>query len=142
MGFPGRLLALATYEVTEPATLRISLQAFTDAPTPVNLTSHNYFNLDGSADARDHRLALAADRYLPTDPGLIPTGDIRAVATTPYDFREDRPIRASGIDLDVPLVVRRDRSPLTGARSGCDAVLAGFRRLPATLDDRDVPAAL
>ena len=54
MGFPGRLFATCSYELLEPATLRVTLQAFADAPTPVNLTAHNYFNLDGSSDARDH----------------------------------------------------------------------------------------
>lgn len=112
MGYPGRLHALATYEIAEPSTLRFSFQAFADEPTPVNLTSHSYFNLDGSPDARDHRLELAADHVLRIDSELIPTGEIASVAGTPFDFRQGRPLREAAHDLDVPIVLRRDRSAL------------------------------
>ena len=62
----------------------------------VNLTQHAYFNLDGSADVLDHDLTLFADFFTPSDPELIPTGEIRAVAGTPYDFRSERPVRNPG----------------------------------------------
>lgn len=112
MGYPGRLHAFATYELSEPATLRISLQAFADEPTPVNLTSHGYWNLDGAADARDHRLWIASDLVLVTDAELIPTGEIAAVAGTPLDFRRERPIRpgAAGPSYDLTYVLRRERA--------------------------------
>ncbi len=77
----------------EPATLRVELSAVCDKPTVVNLTQHAYFNLDGSSDILDHELMLNCDFYTPTDTGLIPTGEIRAVAGTPYDFRKPRPVR-------------------------------------------------
>jgi aldose 1-epimerase len=93
MGFPGRLLATCRYTLLEPATLRVEYSAVTDKPTPVNLAHHSYFNLDGSPDILDHHLLIAADFYTPTDADLIPTGEIRAVEGTPYDFRADRPIR-------------------------------------------------
>ncbi len=112
MGYPGRLFALASYELVEPATLRISLQAFADEPTPVNLTTHSYYNLDGSADVRDHLLFIASDHVTPTDGELIPTGEIRPVGETPFDFRTARPIRPKGapVDYDVNHVFRRERA--------------------------------
>ena len=93
MGFPGRLLATATYALLEPATLHVDFTATTTKPTPVSLAHHSYFNLDGSPDILDHHLLIAADFYTPTDDDLIPTGEVRSVAGTPYDFRTDRPIR-------------------------------------------------
>jgi aldose 1-epimerase len=111
-GYPGRLFATCTYELAEPATLRITLQAFAEAPTPVNLSTHSYWNLDGSADVRDHRLLLNADFYTPTDSELIPTGAVMPVGGTPYDFRVDRPIRGEGpyTEYDINMVVRRERT--------------------------------
>ena len=100
VGFPGALTATCVYRMLEPATLRVELSAVADRPTIVNLTQHAYFNLDGSPDILDHELTLFADFYTPTDDDLIPTGEIRAVAGTPYDFRSARPVRnPSGIDL-------------------------------------------
>jgi aldose 1-epimerase len=92
-GFPGRLTATVTYQLQALATLRISYTATTTRATPINLTNHAYFNLDGSGDVLSHRLAIEADYFTPTDRDLIPTGEIRAVAGTPWDFREERPIR-------------------------------------------------
>ena len=92
-GFPGALTARCVYRLVEPATLRVELSAVSDRPTIVNLTQHSYFNLDGSPDILDHEVTLFADFYTPTDAELIPTGEIRAVAGTPYDFRAPRPVR-------------------------------------------------
>lgn len=109
MGYPGRLFAIATYEMLEPATLRITLQAIADQPTPVNLTTHSYYNLDGSADVRDHRLQVSADFYTPVDGELIPTGEIASVAGTRFDFREARTLRTGAYqDYDANLVIRRE----------------------------------
>jgi len=107
-GFPGALRATCVYRLLEPATLRVELTATCDRPTIVNLTQHAYFNLDGSGDARDHELAILSDFYTPSDSELIPTGEIRAVAGTPFDFRQLRPIRnPSGQLYDVNFVVAR-----------------------------------
>ncbi|MGO9774323.1 MAG: aldose epimerase family protein [Roseiarcus sp.] len=104
-GFPGALTATCVYRLIEPATLRVELGAQCDRPTIVNLTQHAYFNLDGSSDVRDHELTLVSDFYTPTDAELIPTGEIRSVAGTPYDFRQARPIRhASGQAYDTNFV--------------------------------------
>ena len=92
-GFPGNLTATCVYRLLEPATLRVELSAVSDRPTIVNLTQHSYFNLDGSPDILDHELTLFADFYTPADEELIPTGEIRAVAGTPYDFRTPRTVR-------------------------------------------------
>ncbi len=92
-GFPGAMTATCVYRLLEPATLRVELSAVSDRPTIVNLTQHSYFNLDGSPDILDHELRLFADFYTPADTELIPTGEIRAVAGTPYDFRTPRTVR-------------------------------------------------
>jgi aldose 1-epimerase len=104
-GFPGALKATCVYKMIEPATLRVELSAVCDKPTVVNLTQHAYFNLDGSSDILDHELTLNCDFYTPTDALLIPTGEIRAVAGTPYDFRKARPVRnGSGTTYDTNFV--------------------------------------
>lgn len=90
-GFPGRLTTTVTYRLLEPATLQIVYSATTDKATPINLTNHAYFNLDGRGDVLQQRLALNADFFTPTDADLIPTGEIRSVAGTPWDFRVERP---------------------------------------------------
>ena len=110
MGYPGRLFATATYEMLEPATLRITLQAIADQPTPVNLTTHSYYNLDGSTDVRDHRLQVSADFHTPVDAELIPTGEIASVVGTRFDFREARQLRTDAAyqDYDANLVIRRE----------------------------------
>jgi aldose 1-epimerase len=108
-GFPGALIATVVYRLLEPATLRVELTARCDRPTVVNLTQHAYFNLDGSSDVRDHELTLACDFYTPTDAELIPTGEIRAVAGTPFDFRQARPIRNNaGQTYDTNFVAARE----------------------------------
>jgi aldose 1-epimerase len=94
-GFPGALTATCVYRLVEPATLKVEFTAVSDRPTIVNLTNHSYFNLDGSPDILDHEVNLFADFYTPADAELIPTGEIRAVAGTPYDFRNPRPVRNS-----------------------------------------------
>lgn len=107
-GFPGALTATCVYRLLEPATLRVELTAQCDRPTIVNLTQHGYFNLDGSSDVRDHELTLLSDFYTPSDAELIPTGEIRAVAGTPFDFRQARAIRNdSGQTYDTNFVAAR-----------------------------------
>ena len=99
MGYPGRLVALCTYTFLEPATLRIALEATCDAPTPVNLTTHSYFNLEAATDICSHHLMIASDHITPTNADLIPTGEVRSVESTPYDFRALRPIGAAQLML-------------------------------------------
>jgi aldose 1-epimerase len=126
-GFPGALTATCVYRLVEPATLRVELSAVSDRPTIVNLTQHTYFNLDGSPDILDHEVNLFADFYTPADAELIPTGEIRAVAGTAYDFRNPRPVRnPTATKYDTNFVAARQpdaeglapiatvRSPLSG----------------------------
>jgi aldose 1-epimerase len=111
-GFPGALAAACVYRMLEPATLRVELTATTDMPTIVNLTQHAYFNLDGSPDILDHEVTLFADFFTPSDPELIPTGEIRAVAGTAYDFRAARPVRnTTGTAYDTNFVSARPLGP-------------------------------
>jgi aldose 1-epimerase len=107
-GFPGALRAVCVYRLLEPATLRIELTATCARPTIANLTQHAYYNLDGSSDVRDHEVGILSDFYTPADDELIPTGEIRAVAGTPFDFRQPRSIRnPSGQLYDVNFVAAR-----------------------------------
>ncbi|RZJ00127.1 MAG: galactose mutarotase [Brevundimonas sp.] len=93
-GYPGRLETTCRFTLDD-AGLTIFFEAKTDRATVVNLTNHAYFNLSG-ADGRsalDHALTLQADAFTPVDAGLIPTGEFRPVAGTPFDFREPTRIR-------------------------------------------------
>ena len=92
-GYPGKVEASVRYFIEAPATLRMEIEAVTDAPTLVNLAQHSYFNLDNSPDILDHQARIFADAYTPTDDDDIPTGEIVAVASSVYDFRAPRPIR-------------------------------------------------
>ncbi|HWA91441.1 MAG TPA: aldose epimerase family protein [Rhizomicrobium sp.] len=89
-GFPGRLTAHVTYRLGNDDTLAIEFEAATTAPTPVNLANHAYFNLTGDTKNTilNHTLAIDASRFTPVDATLIPTGELRAVAGTPFDFRK------------------------------------------------------
>ncbi len=92
--YPGTLDLTVTYTLTKQNGLRIHYEAVTDKATPVNLTNHCYFNLNGyaSGSVHSHMLMLDADTFLPTDERLIPTGELRAVDGTPFDFRVPKPI--------------------------------------------------
>ncbi len=79
--------------------MRLVLEATTDAPTVVNLTSHAYFNLDGSGTVESHRLWVPADRWTPVDDAAIPSGAHEAVDGTPFDLREPTLLSTSLADL-------------------------------------------
>jgi aldose 1-epimerase len=118
-GYPGTLTTTCTYRLVGLA-LRVELSATTDRATPVNLCHHSYFNLDGSETILDHTLELAADFYTPVDADLIPTGEIRSVEGTPFDFRTARPIRmekpggGGRFWYDNNFVLRRSRLEASG----------------------------
>ena len=97
-GFPGSLRAEVRYRL-QGGDLVIDYEATTDAPTVVNLTNHAYFNLAGAGTVLDHAISIAADRFLPVDPSLIPTGERRPVAGTPFDLRQPTRI-GDRVDMD------------------------------------------
>jgi aldose 1-epimerase len=87
-GYPGNLSAKVTYSLNDDNELKWEAHATTDAPTVINLVHHSYWNLSGdpSTTINDHHLTLNAPTYLPTDAGLIPSGQLAQVAGTPMDF--------------------------------------------------------
>lgn len=94
-GYPGNLTVRVTYTLTGEG-LTVSYQAESDQDTVCNLTNHAYFNLSGhdSGPVLDQTIQLLADRYTPTDPLSIPTGEIAPVEGTPMDLRQPTPIGA------------------------------------------------
>jgi len=93
-GYPGNLLVTAVYSVTEKNELKVEFTATTDQKTVVNLTHHSYFNLRSSGDVLGHVVTINADKFTPVDSTLIPTGELRPVAGTPFDFRQPATIGA------------------------------------------------
>lgn len=93
MGYPGSMTVTVRYSLLPGGVLDVAFAARTDRPTLCNLAHHSYFNLDGGDTILDHDLRIDADAYLPVDGELIPTGEVRAVEGTPFDFRTPRPIR-------------------------------------------------
>ncbi len=93
-GYPGTLTSVVTYELTNNNELRMNYEAVTDKDTVLNLTNHTYFNLGGigSGDVLGHEMLFFADSYTPVDAGLIPTGEIKSVKGTPWDFLTARTI--------------------------------------------------
>jgi len=93
-GYPGNLLVKAAYGLTADHGLRLDFTATTDKSTVLNLTQHSYFNLAGKGDILGHRVQIDADRFTPVDSSLIPIGELRTVAGTPFDFRRPTAIGA------------------------------------------------
>jgi aldose 1-epimerase len=133
-GFPGELTVQATYGL-DADTLSLTFEAHTTKPTVLNLSAHPYFNLGGPAcpDVLDHELTIAADAFLPADEAQIPTGEIRPVAGTPFDFRQPTHPSARirqpdpqifvGLGYDHCFVLRGDTPAVTLHHSGSGRVL-------------------
>ncbi len=95
-GYPGNLTSVVTYSLGNDDALTIDYAATSDADTVLNLTNHSYFNLAGQGNGKilDHELMINADKFTPVNANLIPTGELRNVDGTPFDFRQSTAIGA------------------------------------------------
>jgi len=149
-GFPGNLEIAALISVYDN-TLTLAYEATTDAPTPISLTWHPYFNISGDPgrEIDEQRLMISASHYLPINDARVPTGEIASVAGTPFDFRKAKSVRvpppsshpqialAGGFDhcwaLDKPVFTETGRvaaelySPASGVRMTVRTNLPGLQ---------------
>jgi aldose 1-epimerase len=93
-GYPGTLKVKAVYTLTSDNALKLEFTATTDKDTVINLTQHSYFNLAGKGDILNHVVTIPADKFTPVDSTLIPTGELKPVEGTPFDFRTPTAIGA------------------------------------------------
>lgn len=103
-GYPGNMSVTFEVELSAAGWLSMALTAQSDRDTPVALTQHPYFNLAGHGNILDHELKLFSSFYAPIAPSGLPTGEVRSVAGTPFDFREGKSV---GADLGHPVVAAR-----------------------------------
>lgn len=115
-GYPGNLTSTLWMELTRDNVIRIKFESTTDQKTIVNLTNHTYFNLSGiKRDVLDHEVQFWADAYTPVDGELIPTGEVKDVTGTPFDFRTPRvlgdQIAGNEGGFDHNMVTKNEKSP-------------------------------
>jgi aldose 1-epimerase len=135
MGFPGQMTVSAHFSLPGQGVLAIDIHAQTTAASPCSFAHHGYFNLDGGADITQHQLRVNADRYLPVDADLIPTGEIAPVAGTSFDFGVARTVGTTGIDHNLCLSDRRESlhqvaelcSPMNGLTMTVDTTEPGLQ---------------
>jgi aldose 1-epimerase len=125
-GYPGNLQVTAVYTLTNDDALHVDFTATTDADTVVNLTQHSYFNLRGDADILGHEVRINAERFTPVDGTLIPTGELKSVASTPFDFRKPTAIgaRIDGADEQLKFGKGYDHNWVINKGAGALGILA------------------
>lgn len=111
-GFPGNRHVRAEFSVAAPASLRMKVTADTDKLTLFNAANHSYWNLDGTSTWAGHSLQIAADQMLPTTADFNPTGEVRPVTGTEFDFRQMRQIAPGAPLLDNSFCLGTTRVPL------------------------------
>ncbi|WP_439882565.1 aldose epimerase family protein [Pontibacter sp. MBLB2868] len=127
-GYPGNLKAVVTYTLTDDNGLKIDYEATTDKATPVNLTNHSYFNLSAGQDKDilNDVVQINADKFTVTDETLIPTGELKSVKGTPYDFTTPQPVGPrvntlpGGYGYDLNYVIDKGGDDLTKAATVYD----------------------
>ena len=118
-GFPGNRSFVASFEISAPGQLTLTLTATTDRKTPLNLANHSYWNLDGTKDTAGQILTVAADHYLPVDAARIPTGEVAPVDGTAFDFRKGRGVGVGQTDrFDHTLCLSTEKTDLRPVASG------------------------
>jgi aldose 1-epimerase len=125
-GFPGNLTVTVTYTLTPDSELRLDYEAVTDAPTPVNLTNHTYFNLAGQGAVTEQLLQLNADYVTPTDEKQIPTGEIVRVDGTAFDFRKSTAIGARVDSAEPQMALARGYDHNVVLNKSADLASAGL----------------
>jgi aldose 1-epimerase len=126
-GYPGEAEVRAIFTVSEEGTLTIRYEGTVSRRSVLNLTSHLYFNLSGEASTRDHLLQIDTDAFLPVDAALIPTGEQKPVADTPFDFRDPRRM------IDGPAMLDHNFC-LNGGRTAAPRPIASLSAAGVTLD--------
>ncbi len=113
-GYPGNLHATVRYTLTSSNELHLDYSAITDQDTVLNLTNHSYFDLSGQGTGKilDYEVTIHADRFTPVNAHLIPTGELRPVGGTPFDFRKPMPIgsRINESDEQLKLAIGYDHN--------------------------------
>lgn len=139
-GYPGNLSVQATYTLTADNALQIGFSAQTDQRTVCNLTHHSYFNLAGQGDVLSHVLQINADKFTPVDGGLIPTGELRNVEGTAFDFRVPAPIgaRINGDDVQLKLGRGYDHNFVLNKSNGHSSELSLAARVYEPVSGRNL----
>lgn len=120
-GYPGNLKVTVTYQVTEKNEVKVTYKAITDAATPINLTNHAYFNLNGRDSIIDHKLKLNSAQYLEVDTQLIPSGKLIDSKNTRFDFNDESIIGRSDFEgFDDSFVLGKEflKATLTAPKTG------------------------